>query len=185
MTCVIGLLDKGNIWMGADSAGVSGSAVTIRNDEKVFRNGQFLMGFTSSFRMGQLLRYNLDPPPKSTRMSTRRYMNTVFVDAVRSCLKDGGFATVKDNQEQAGTFLIGYKAMLFSMHSDFQIELSRDSYSAVGSGCEFAIGALYATEKTRMKPRDRLRLALDASEHGCIHIRRPFVIKCLKGKSKK
>ena len=35
---------------------------TVEKDEKVFQNGDFLISFTSSFRMGQLLRYAFEPP---------------------------------------------------------------------------------------------------------------------------
>lgn len=62
MTCIVGLVDQGNVWIGGDSAGVGGYDLMLRADQKVFRNGDFLMGFTSSFRMGQLLRYKLSPP---------------------------------------------------------------------------------------------------------------------------
>ena len=52
MTCIVGLIDGRRVWMGGDSAGVSGLDITVRADAKVFRNGDFLIGFTSSFRMG-------------------------------------------------------------------------------------------------------------------------------------
>lgn len=57
MTCIIGYNDKENekIYMIGDSAGVSNLDVTVRSDKKVFFNGDFLFGFTTSFRMGQIL----------------------------------------------------------------------------------------------------------------------------------
>ena len=64
MTCIVGLIDGNRVWMGGDSAGVSGLDITVRSDPKVFRNGDFLIGFTSSFRMGQLLAFRLRPPPR-------------------------------------------------------------------------------------------------------------------------
>ena len=59
MTCIVGLVHEGVVYIGGDSAGVGGMSLTVRADEKVFQNGEFLMGFTTSFRMGQLLRYSL------------------------------------------------------------------------------------------------------------------------------
>ena len=59
MTCIVGLIDGRRVWMGGDSAGVSGLDITVRADAKVFRNGDFLIGFTSSFRMGQLLAFHM------------------------------------------------------------------------------------------------------------------------------
>lgn len=52
MTCIIGFIKNKKVYIGGDSAGVGGSHVTIRRDSKVFKNGNFIMGYTSSFRMG-------------------------------------------------------------------------------------------------------------------------------------
>ena len=60
MTCIVGLVDNGKIYMGGDSAGVSNLDIRIRADQKVFKTGEFIMGFTSSFRMGDLLKYDFN-----------------------------------------------------------------------------------------------------------------------------
>src|SRR2546430_1004120 len=94
--------------MGGDSAGVSGWGLVVRADHKVFRNGPYVMGFTSSFRMGQLLRWGFDPPaPPDCRGDLESFMATTFVDAVRGRLKAGGWAKKDSEQEQGGTFLVG------------------------------------------------------------------------------
>ena len=38
MTCIAGLIEDGNIWIGADSAGVGGYNLIRRADSKVFSN---------------------------------------------------------------------------------------------------------------------------------------------------
>ena len=68
MTCIAAITEKGKVYMGGDSAGVSGYDITIRADEKVFKNGQCVFGFTSSFRMGQLLCYKFKVPVKPPKM---------------------------------------------------------------------------------------------------------------------
>ena len=88
MTAVVGLVHNGRVHLGADSAGSSGWSLTLRADEKVFRNGPYAMGFTTSYRMGQLLRYAFAPPEPTGDL--QGFMVTTFVDSVRACLKDGG-----------------------------------------------------------------------------------------------
>ncbi len=39
MTCIVGLVDNGKVYIGGDSAGCAGYDVRIREDQKVFRNG--------------------------------------------------------------------------------------------------------------------------------------------------
>jgi hypothetical protein len=144
MTCIVGLESGGKVYIGADSAATSGLALCVRADAKVFRNGPFLIGFTTSFRMGQLLQFKLQPPDHPAGMPTFEYLITKFVDSVRSCLRTGGFAKRKEEQELAGSFLLGYRGSLYSLDSDYQVARAADGICAVGCGAQIALGALHA-----------------------------------------
>ena len=120
MTCIVGLVHEGVVYIGGDRAGVAGLSLVVRADEKVFRNGDFLMGFTTSFRMGQLLRYKLDPPRRHPDDRVAKYMVVDFINAVRECLKAGGWASKEKEIEQGGTFLVGYSGHLFTVQGDYQ-----------------------------------------------------------------
>lgn len=174
MTCIVGIVDNGKVIIGGDSAGVSGYLTTLRADAKVFRNGSFLIGFTSSFRMGQLLRYTFHPPERPTDMDIFEYMVKMFVESVRECLKNGGYTRKEYEQESGGVFLIGYEGRLFIIDSDFQVSESITEYAAVGSGNEIALGVLYATNKET--PRSRIEMALKAAEYFISGVRSPFTI---------
>ena len=154
MTCIVGLVDGQSIIMGADSAGVNGLSISIRKDVKVFPIGEFLIGFTGSFRMGQLLHYKLELPSLSDGGELHCYMATLFIDAVRKCLKDGGYAEKKDDVESAGTFLVGIRGRLFIIHADYQVEEKQDGFNACGSGEDVALGVLFATSSLQPKQRE-------------------------------
>lgn len=172
MTCIVGLVEGDNVWMGGDSAGVSGWSLTVRADLKVFRNGPMIFGFTTSFRMGQLLRYALKVPHHEADVEVDQYLATTFIDAVRECLKAHGFAKKENGQESGGTFLVGYRGRLFSIDDDYQVGEASDGYNACGCGREFALGALYAS--AHLTGRDRLGLALRAAERHSAGVRGPF-----------
>ncbi len=87
MTCIVALTDGKKVCMGADSAGAGGSYVTVRADPKIYRVGPFLIGFTSSFRMGQPLGHNLTVASRPEGTDVFVFMCT-FVEAVRACFKD-------------------------------------------------------------------------------------------------
>lgn len=179
MTCIVGLVDDGAVYMGADSAGVAGWSLTVRKDAKVFRKGEFLIGGTSSFRMIQLLHYTLALPAfRDEAHTVEEYMATAFVDAVRDCLKAGGHATKSSEQESGGFFLVGVRGRLFRIENDYQVGESLNGYSACGCGEDAAVGALYATPT--MKPKKRVELALQAAEHHNAGVRGPFVIEALE-----
>ena len=175
MTCIVGVVHVGRAWVGGDSAGSGGNTTTIRADAKIFANGPFLFGFTSSFRMGQLLRYALvPPPPPSDPAVLDRFMSTTFVDAVRAALKDGGYASKSSEQESGGCFLVALGGRLWSVQSDYQVAAPADGYASVGSGAEVALGALHAT--VGRGPEERIGAALAAAAYHTSYVRAPFVV---------
>lgn len=142
MTCIIGLIRNKKVYIGGDSAGVAGNDITIRKDSKVFKVDKFIIGYTNSFRMGQLLRFKLKVDDQERNITDYEYMCTKFIDAVRKCLKDGGYAKIYDEREEIGTFLIGYKNKLYVIFDDLQVGESYENFNAVGCGEDYAKGAL-------------------------------------------
>lgn len=179
MTCVVGLVDKKTVYIGADSASVSGWTSRITRLPKVFRRGPFLIGYTTSFRMGQLLEHALEVPLQGAETNDRRYMVTVFAETVRALLKERGVAKIEANTESGGQFLVGYRGHLYSVQSDFQVNEMADGFDAVGSGAEYALGALAALRT--MKPLPRLKRALEISAHFNMGVSPPFFLRSIKG----
>jgi hypothetical protein len=175
MTCIAAVAHEGNVWMGADSAGVAGFALTVRRDPKIYRVGEFLFGFTSSFRMGQLLGYQFTPPTHHREWSAERYMATVFIDALRGTMKAGGFAGTERGAEVAGEFLAGYRGRIFRIGCDYQVGENVESFDAVGCGADIALGALHSTRDKA--PRNRVILALQAAEAFSAGVRQPFRVE--------
>lgn len=183
MTAIVGLIHAGRVHLGGDSAGVSGWDITTRADAKVFRNGPFVFGFTTSFRMGQLIRWSLTAPTPGDGEDLDRFMCTTFVDSVRACLKAGGWAKKDSDREEGGKFLVGVRGRLFTVDTDYQVGESLDGFAAVGAGADVALGALYATWELALRPgdravdispRNRLSLALEAAERFSAAVRGPF-----------
>ncbi len=177
MTCIAGLVDNGDVYIGADSAGVNDRFdLTVRADEKVFRNGEFLFGFTSSFRMGQLLRHQLSPPAHPSGMSVDRYMVHELVDAIRECLKAGGYQRTKEGVDTGGTFIVAYRGRLFTVENDYQVACQVEPFCAVGCGYAYARGVLYELRNAKMPPRTKILHALNAAEHFSAGVRGPFKV---------
>ena len=172
MTCIVGAVHANRVHIGGDSAGVAGLSLVVRADKKVFRNGDFVMGFTSSFRMGQLLRYSFVPPKRHVDSDIDKFMATDFVDAVRTCLKNGGYAEKHADAERAGVFLVGYAGRLFRIESDYQVGEALDGFDAIGCGGEIALGAMFAT--AARSPQERIETALRAAERFSAGVRAPF-----------
>lgn len=179
MTCIVGIETASGVVIGGDSAGLAGWVKTHRADPKVFRNDAYLIGFTTSFRMGQLIRYaDLPKPLDRVGDDLDRFMSTEFVDAVRKAFKDGGYAKKDSDREEGGAFLVGVSGRLYKVESDYQVAWSTDGYDAVGCGAETAYGALHATR--RAGPESRVRRALEAAAHHSGGVAGPFTILTLE-----
>jgi hypothetical protein len=180
MTCIVGLVNNGDVWIGGDSAGVASDfSRQIRIDSKVFAVGPMLIGYTTSFRMGQLLRYRLTLPAHPDGMDSHEYMATEFVDAVRACLSKGGFSEKEKEREIGGFFLVGYRGRLFQIESDYQVGEDASGEYAVGGGDKLAMGALFATRHIQ-QPRYRVEKALEAAAERNAGVSPPFVVHCLR-----
>lgn len=182
MTCIVGVVDGGRIYMGGDAASVQGWTRRQTKLRKVFRRGPFLIGYTTSFRMGQLLEHQLKVGRQPADTSVMGYMVNHFVEAVRQLLKERGFSKIESNNESGGQFLVGYRGHLFSIDSDYQVGEMADGYDAVGSGSEFALGALQALSDA--PPRRRVKRALEVAAHFNMGVCPPFHIKSMAATGK-
>ena len=175
MTCIVAIKQSGKVFMGADSAGVGGLSLDICKNPKIYRNGPFILGFTSSFRMGQLLGYSLQVPKQKKDEPIENFMAVTFINAVRDCLKAGGFSKKENEVETGGTFIVGYKGRIFVIFDDFQVHEPTQSFTSVGCGDHIAKGSLFSTK--HLNPYSRIKTALRAAESFSAGVRKPFIVE--------
>lgn len=183
MTCIIGYKTEKSILMIGDSCGTDdGHNYSIRQDRKVFIKKNILIGFTTSYRMGQLLMHTLDIPEYNPNTkSVFEYLCSNFVDAIRKCFKDNDIAKITDSVVKGGTFLIGFKGRLFQIYSDFQVEECVRSYNSCGSGYQYALGALgMLQDNISINPNDKLHIAIKIASNFNAAVKEPFYIEELK-----
>jgi hypothetical protein len=178
MTCIVGYVDpeSGVVYMGADSfSGNPFSRNIVRNAKLVRLSvkrdkrqspAPLLIGYTSSWRMGQLLSGQLQPPEWKKGVDVFTYLSVDFAEAVRKLFKEAGYAKVKDNEEEGGTFLVAMDGRLFTVQGNYSVIESDDGYDSCGAGEDFALGALHVlTSVPGMTPPLIVRTALTAAEH--------------------
>lgn len=181
MTCIVGMVYNGYTYVGADSSSVNSGELVVRETKvpKVFRRGPFVIGYTTSFRMGQLLEHWLDIPDRSEDQSSQEYMVVKFVEEVRQLFKSKGFSEVKNNNESGGSFLVGYGDHLYAIHSDFQVSEMAEGFDSVGCGKRFALGAMKALS-TCSDPVERITKSLEIASHFSAGVCPPFHILSTK-----
>lgn len=177
MSCVVGVATQDGVWIGGDSAISTAYETRVASMDKVFivhttARESFLIGCVGSIRMMQLLRYSLDITTPRGDKDPLAYLVTVFVEQVRTLLKDSGVALVSNNQESGGFFLVGYEGGLYRVCSDYQVSTFADGCDAIGCGDEYALGALFAT--TGQSPQERINMALGAAAFWSGRVSMPF-----------
>jgi hypothetical protein len=185
MTCIVALIDGNKVYMGGDAAASDDKSGLIfqRTDPKVFKVGQYGIGFVDSFRMGQILQYSWTPPkytPTKGNKNLDKFLRTKFVDSVKEAFKDhgyGNFGAGTEDGDIGGIFLISVAGTgrIFSMDTDFHIAEADVMYMAEGAGAELALGSLFSTGTIRL-PRKRVRTALEAASKFNMSVRPPFTI---------
>lgn len=159
MTCIVGIAHGGRVFMGGDSAASVDGAIDVRLNRKVFRNGDYIIGFTGSFRVGQQLQYATLPPVEGEPLAH-------IVNAVVPLL-------AKLAGKETDEILIGYAGRLFKVSSDYSVA-EYESYTAAGQGEPYALGRLHGSLGA---PEQRVVAALAAAEAHCAAVRAPFVVE--------
>ena len=174
MTCIVGVVHNGKVFMGADSASASGWTTRVTNTPKLFERGPYTIGYTTSFRMGQILHHMVNLPTDSSGEYSEAFMVTEFIEAIRAKFKELGFAKIENNEETGGQFLVGVGGKLFHIDSDFQIQSYADGMFAVGCGAQYALGAMQAREYE--DGLTRIYAGLRAAEYFSDGVSNPFVV---------
>lgn len=187
MTCIVGIAENGKVVLGGDSAATAGTDLLLVANPKVFRAGPYAIGYTTSFRMGQILHHLVDLPEPASDLTVEaleRFMVRDLIEVVRQAYAERGFLKStqvsrhdrsESGQQTAGCFLLGIRGHLFEIRGDFTAMRLRKPYAAIGSGAPVALGALHALEHCAPLPlKDRALRALQASEEYCAGVRAPF-----------
>lgn len=180
MSCVVGLVRDGCVWIGADSAATTDEGLQyICKQGKVFCKGTALIGATGSTRLMNLL--ELEPAPEFADDIS------LVVGWMRKIVEDEG----SEDEDFVLSCLVGLDGKLFVVAVDCGVIEPMQGYWAIGSGGNFALGAMsvlvgrgkpLAAVIPLPEPLDAefiIRTALSVSAQHCATVRPPFVVECL------
>lgn len=173
MTAIVGIAcQDGNVILGADSLASDSDSRFVVKTPKLWRlvlrergkRRDLVIGYTTSFRMGDLLRVHMGNVSVRQGLDAEEFLIAEFVPALRGVLSAGGFLKRDSDREEGGELLVGIDGRLFAIQSDFSVIEPAGGEIAVGSGQQFALGALHATTG-QPDARKRIRAALAAAAY--------------------
>lgn len=98
-----------------------------------------------------------------------------FIETLREKISGWGVVTTNDDGEtNQSSLLVAMDKRLYIVHDDFSIH--RVTEASIGSGYQYAFGAMKAAEGLSAKPEEIVEIALEAAAHWCPTVNGPFDI---------
>lgn len=146
MTCIVGMVAGDYVVIAGDSCGGSAStwSTLVVAGAKVFRNGDYVIGYSGEFRHGQLLGNASLPVHTGHHDDFPSFLAGELADAFRNVFRAGGWLQKDKEREYGGVFLLGWRNRLFCVQHDFDFFEPRRGFHAIGCGDDAAIGATQA-----------------------------------------
>lgn len=181
MTCIIGLVHEGKVYIGGDRAAVDGWKKNTSAHSKVFRVGEFIIGTCGSHRMAQIIEYEFKPTVQAEGEADLHYLVVTVASELRTLLSSRGIIGKNDDNEDEfeGGCLVGYKGNLYRLSSNFQIAHFERHFDGIGSGSPFALGAMQVMETNNYDPATKVRIALETSGILCCDVAPPYDVLTL------
>jgi hypothetical protein len=113
MTCIVGLVEDGVVYMGGDSAACDNSSLQIIRGSKVFKKDGFLFGVSGNPRMSDVLRYKFETPYRDENQDILEYMHQYFIPDLKKCLAENGILIKQDEVISSDAWvMIGYRKVI-------------------------------------------------------------------------
>ena len=156
MTCIVGIVDDGVIYIGGDRGASDGSAIVSLATPKVYIRDEWIFGYAGSLGIGQIMQI-INIPILEEDDDPFIILRMDIVDAFKAMIDAQGITLNEDNDTD---ILIGCRGRLFEFSpSDWSV--AEIKQTAIGSGGNFALGSLHTSIDA--DPIDRIGIALGAA----------------------
>lgn len=178
MTVIVAYSDGQNVYIAGDSFCGDENKRDICQTPKVYTvAGKLAVGLSGFIRQELILQQVLQTT--NPEKITHDWIRFTLPDIFQKALQARGAIVEKDGQATAGdcAYILGFEGKIYILENDFGVWESRNSYTAIGSGREYALGALAALQKELPKdPELTMTKALAAAAKWCPWVMEPFCI---------
>lgn len=174
MTCIVSVVERGRVHMGADSMVTEGDTVIVSRDPKVWQSGPCVVGACGDAAWWELLRDRVQWD-RMSRCESEREFRRELLDEIRQRAKALGIdlrGEDDDDDSVSGSALVGVGGALYLCDHYLTVTRVAEPFASIGSGSGPALGALFVTQGQPV--RKRLTLALTAAERYTTTVRRPW-----------
>jgi hypothetical protein len=184
MTVIAGLVDGDEVVIGADSATNGDGGRRWDNKAKVFRlevpgGTHAVFGFAGRCALNRVVRFGLTisaPPDRNDEDDCERWVHAIAVAMTELGMSCSPPLTESNSQYLDGGALMGWGGRLWELTENLA-QLVPCGYAAIGSGGDYAMGALYATCATQDSAESRIASAVGAACRWNANCHGPLVLE--------
>jgi ATP-dependent protease HslVU (ClpYQ) peptidase subunit len=167
MTTVIAIQNNQGVDMMADSQiNANGKPYFHPDMVKIVERNKYLIGIAGRVIALQAIQNNWNPPALTAtyKDSLYKFVITKIVPSLKMFIEDAKIFTDKEKEEgELFSVLIAMRGELFEIDEDYSVSRREDGVYAIGSGSEYALGALMAGAD--MQSAMQIAASLDVNTH--------------------
>lgn len=148
MTTIIGVEYANRCVVLADSRVVGDTKIYAHPDMvKVVTNGNFIIGTAGDVRAIQVILHSWKPPSTTSKDKDNLFAFVInkVVPSLKQLLIDNGILDSKPSDKDFELYiLLAINGNIFEIDSELSVSRNNVGYYAIGTGGDYALGALYA-----------------------------------------
>lgn len=147
MTVVVAVAcDDGTIFMGGDSFCGDEEILNLCRAPKIYKVGPVGVGLCGLVRSEQVLSRTLKEHIPEKKEITYEWLKNDLADYVHEAMKEHGAIHEKEgwHEMKESAYLLTFDGVIYFFDADFGLWDSRRPIAAIGTGCQFAYGAMEA-----------------------------------------
>ena len=122
-----------------------------KDNGKLFKNGNYLIGCAGDLRAINILAYVFKPPvcsPTAYGVRLDKFMTAVFIPELKKCFEEASYSKDGEHDSQ---LLVVINGTVYEIAEDYAWGRDESGVYTIGSGSSYAQGALLATLETRKR----------------------------------
>ena len=151
MTTIVGVQAANGCVIASDSRVAEGGKVYTHPEMvKAVERGNYIIGGAGDYRALQVTLHGWNPPMVTAKAKQNLYEFVInkVAPSLKTTLVDAGIEFNKGSSDDDNKFelqlLIGINGTIFEIDSDFAVAMNDTGFYAIGSGGDYALGALHA-----------------------------------------
>jgi len=177
MTLCIGIEQGRHVYIGADSASIAEDSYDVVRDPKVFLKNGWAVAHAGYWRLGDLLQYRLRlPKVPDNPADIVKTVKLDVVDELKKMIVENDIPMIEKDEPIDWFILIGAKGQLYLIDRSLHVERSKCKHNAIGTGAQYALGALDALDDSGLTAHQRMTTAFEITARRCTAIRGPYPI---------